>query len=442
MLSPPYSFPIFGRCASIHSRLTIPKMANCPLRAAALASPHFPALQTADGTLSFSELDRLVDKTAATLSLREGERLAVLLPTGIQFLAHLFAAIRLGAAFCPLSPRLPPRELTAALQRLAPTAFVSSDGVKILPSTAKSPPSSFLLFTSGSSGMPKIAILTLEHLLASARAAVHFLSLQSNDRWLLSLPLHHVGGLGILFRCLLARAVITLQPSDPFITHLSYVPTQLYRAWPIYPQLRAILLGGAPICNIPQELPIISTYGMTETSSLVLARKNSAHFLGFPLRGRELKLAEDGELLVRGNTVFQGYLNEPSPFDADGWFPTKDLAVFDPQEGFAIAGRKDNQFISGGENIQPEEIERALLQHPAVLEVIIAPKADPEFGFRPVAYVRSVDETFDLNTMQRFLLDRLPKYKIPIALFSLPETALKPSRKGIFEMVNNKNLIG
>jgi len=362
--------------------------------------------------------------------LKAGDRLAVLLPTSLQFLALLFASIRIGAVFCPLNLRNPVAELENQLSLLSPKLFISQEGCQERVSPfIPLPPSSFLLFTSGTSGRPKIASLTLENLLASAKSAAMRCNLCQEDGWLLSLPLFHVGGLGVVFRCLVAGAKIILEPSKE-VTHVSYVPTQLYRAWPVYPRLKCILLGGGPISEIPPKLPIITSYALTETSSLFLAN-------GFPLPGKEIELRE-GEIFVKGDSLFQGYFNGQKVEMHKGWFGTKDLGRFDPKTGYSIIGRKDNLFISGGENIQPEEIEKEILKIPEIIEAIVAPKQDPEFGSRPVAWIRSVCP-INAEMLSKNLAERLPKYKIPILFFNLDEvgvSGIKISRKKIFDMTN------
>jgi O-succinylbenzoic acid--CoA ligase len=208
------------------------------------------------------------------------------------------------------------------------------------------------------------------------------------------------------------------------LTHMSAVPTQLYRAWPIAKTLRCLLLGGAPIHDPPKELPIVTSYGMTETASLVLAD-------GKPLDGKEVKLV-NGEIYVRGDSLFDGYFGQPKRNPLD-WFPTKDLGFLDEEGRFVIAGRKDNQFICGGENIQPEEIEKALLQYPGVIDALVVPKLDPEYGAKPLAFIRCVAQIPTLSSIQQFLKDKLPKYKIPIALEELLESSFKLERKKYVE---------
>lgn len=359
-----------------------------------------------------SELERL--------GLRRGERIAIDL--SVETLPLALAALKLGALVCPMSPRLAPLERTKRLERLAPRFVVSAETIEERPATPKALDGpGFLLFTSGTTAEPKIAVLPLDRVLHSAQVAAHALELRDGDEWLLSLPLHHVGGLGIVFRCLVADAKLSTRGRT--YTHMSCVPTQLYRAWPASKRLKCLLLGGAPIRDVPSALPVVTSYGMTETSSLIIAD-------GKLLPGAEARIAEDGELLVRGKTLFSGYWTGTrleTPFDETGWFATGDLAVWSPTSGYSIVGRKDNQFISGGENIQPEEIERALCEHPAVLDVVVVPREDAEWGARPVAFVRS-REKVTLEELRAFLGERLARYKLPVALFELPEMEGKAPR--------------
>jgi len=374
---------------------------------------------------------------AAFANINPGDRVAAYLPTGPQLVNLLITCLEIGAVFCPLNVRLPPAALEEQLRTLQPKFIFSSSGCETRPSpNAPLLPSSLLLFTSGSSGHPKLVSISHASFLASAKSANAACDLQPGDGWRLSLPMHHVSGLSIVFRCLLAGASIIFDDKDPSITHLSCVPAQLYSAWPIYPKLRCVLLGGGPIHDVPAKLPCLVSYGMTETASLFLAG-SSPHKLQ-PLPNKEAKLSPEGELLVRGDSLFEGYWDGQAmhtPFDADGWFATKDLARFDPALGFTIVGRKDNQFISGGENIQPEEIEAELRKLPGILEALVGPRHHEKFGMRPIAFLSMREGApIDATSIQRSLAERLPKVKIPDALFPLDELTigLKRNRKKIF----------
>lgn len=256
----------------------------------------------------------------------------------------------------------------------------------------------------------------MEQLIQNAQDVIRTIGLKPNDQWKLSLPLHHVGGLGILFRCILARATLVLGESLD-ITHLSCIPTHLYRATPIYKKLKCILLGGAPLPNFPKYLPIFTTYGLTEMGSTVTINQTV-------LPHRQAMVKEDGEILVQGPTLFHGYYNQPPQ---KGWFPTGDLGRWSNNQ-LEIIGRKDWMFISGGENIQPEEIEQHLIEHPMVRVAAVLAVDDPEFGKRPIAVIQG-NPSFTFKKMQSFLEERIPKFKVPIRLFFIREMPLLPNDK-------------
>ncbi len=283
------------------------------------------------------------------------------------------------------------------------------------------PSSGILISTSGSSGIPKRAHLTYENLFISWAFSHPDLVLTPNDHYLLSVPLYHISGLSILTRCHFSKANIVLPDSgnDSKVTHISFVPTQLKRFLENpkkYPNLKAILVGGAPIpyslCKEAYDkgFPIYITYGMTEMSSQIATQKfcpKKGIAFGKPLPERNLKIV-NSEIYVSGKTVFKGYHNLPSPF-IEGWLPTKDLGKIGPN-GLEIIGRKDSMFISGGENIHPEEIELALLSHPKIKRAKVSSRQDIEFGARPVATIETV---LQKEEIKEYLMSLLPKFKIP-----------------------------
>jgi o-succinylbenzoate---CoA ligase len=214
------------------------------------------------------------------------------------------------------------------------------------------------------------------------------------------------------------------------ISHLSWVPTQLLRHLQNpspAPRLKQILLGGGPI---PPHLllpTVAPTYGMTEMSSQIAT-------FGKPLPGTELKLFGDGEIGVRGPTLFQGYWNRQTglslPLTPDGWFMTKDIGRWE-KDRLVIVGRKDNLFISGGENIQPEEIELELLALPHIEQAVVVPISDPEFGERPVAFVTTAH--LQTGAILSHLKAKLPSYKLPLRIFPL-DIGIKPNRPALKQL--------
>ena len=361
-----------------------------------------------------------------------GDRIGALSSSTPQFVSLFFAAWHLGAVLCPLSPRIPPAQLESHLDRLDVKLFFNGS---VRPTRYPPlPHPGVLLFTSGSTGVPKIAYLSLDNLLANARGAIEVLDIRENDRYLLNLPLHHVGGIAVVLRSMLARAHCIFDPSDPEITHLSAVPTQLYRACPYYKKLRCLLIGGAPITSWPEHLPCFFSYGLTEMGSLAAIASPGAPYR--PLPSTQIQLKDDGEILVRGESLFQGYWQGGAP---EEWFATGDVGSID-RDGFRISGRKDWQFISGGENIQPEEIEAHLLSLPGILEAAVIPMPDPEFGMRPAAFLKASAITPD--EIREALAKRLPKFKLPVSftfLEELPKNGLKIDRITLFSHINKKS---
>lgn len=421
---------------------------NCPLTTSSTRAPVESAIFMSGHTLSFSQLDQMATNWTKRLSaygVGEGDRVAFFLPPSPELIALFFAIWRTGASFCPLNLKLPADRIPLALDRLDAKLFIQESKIieRAAVKNASIPPSAFL-FTSGSTGTPKIAILPRDILLANALNALPTLNLQSGDRWLMSLPLYHVGGLGLVLRSILARATLSFDDRDEKITHLSCVPTHLYRATPVYTYLKCLLLGGAPISIYPEKLPVFLTYGLTEMGSIVAAKMRPERiegrwYLGQPLPGREVRISHDGEILVRGKTLFLGYWSSGKieyPFDREGWFATGDLGCIDPKNGLSIFGRKDWMFISGGENIQPEEIETELLRIPDILEAVVISIDNPEFGKRPIALIKTTNPSCDFENMRKALSKQLPKYKIPIAFYKvseIPKNGLKIDRMKIFE---------
>ncbi|RLM27824.1 o-succinylbenzoate--CoA ligase [Brenneria alni] len=297
-----------------------------------------------------------------------------------------------------------------------------------------------LTLTSGSSGMPKAAAHTFAAHLASAQGVLQMMAFAADDSWLLSLPLFHVSGQGIVWRWLASGAAIVVRVNQPLAsalqgcTHASLVPTQLWRLLSqnrVPATLKAVLLGGA---TIPQALTRQAEdrgvscwcgYGLTELASTVCAKRADGRAgVGLPLRGREIRLMGE-EVLLRGSTLACGYWRDGRLFplvDEDGWFHTRDRGSFKDGE-WHILGRLDNLFFSGGEGIQPENIESLLLTHPDVQQACVVPVDDVEFGQRPVVVIEITGTTV-LDDIRDWLLPQLAGFQRPVAYYRLPE-ALK-----------------
>jgi O-succinylbenzoic acid--CoA ligase len=356
-------------------------------------------------------------------------KITFLAESSIPSLETLMSIWEQGAIACPINPRIPLQKRNEMQKRVLNSPLNNPEGLAAL------------LFTSGSSGTPKIAGISHRSLLRNAIGAVQTLGLDQEDYWHLSLPLYHVGGIGTIIRCLLARAKVGIDGRKASL--LSLVPTQLYRMLknndPILRNKKAIIVGGAPIPEnllneaIERGLHVLTTWGMTETCSMMTLN-------GYVLPGREIKLSEDGEILVRGDILFEGYLQENGtffrPMTKDGWFATGDLGIFESGR-LQIKGRKDRLFIAYGENVQPEEIEKEILKIPGILQAIVVAISDPEAGALPIAFVEAEGDLKE-DMWRSILKERLPSFKVPRRFLRLESFyGLKPNREQLARIAAN-----
>jgi O-succinylbenzoic acid--CoA ligase len=475
----------------------IPNLAQLAERAR--TSGDRPALFAAGRRIDYCELASRVSETDRGLEALEvgsGDIVAVLLENGLAFAEILHAIAQRGATLLPLNARLAPRELAFQLEEsgarilihdsgtLAELAAQSAaridpgrtlDRIEVAPgvapalasvaairakSAAERPPvdpahTFVLIYTSGTTGSPKGALLSHRNLFWNAIGSAIHLGVMPADRWLVCMPLFHVGGLSILLRsALYGSAAILHERFDPdavnraldeeAVTLVSWVPTMLERVLAARGgrraphALRCVLLGGGPApCGLierarSQGFPIATTYGLTEASSQVATQLptcvasesasgmraifgvqlNTIDADGKSVRGRP------GEILVRGPTVMEGYWNRPLESERalrGGWLHTGDIGVLDSAGVLEVLERRCDLIISGGENIYPTEIERVLLEHPAVREAAVAGRADAQYGQRPIAWlVVAPGQQLDPAEIRRFCADRLAAYKIPI----------------------------
>ena len=308
-----------------------------------------------------------------------------------------------------------------------------------------------ILFTSGSTGSPKAVAHRHSQHLASAQGLLEVIQFGHQDTWLLSLPLYHVSGLAIVYRWLLAGAILKigqgkLEEDIQGVTHASLVVTQLKRLLVSERtlELTHVLLGGS---HIPQELALqaqangIETwigYGLTEAASTVTAKQvDQLTTVGRVLANRKIQL-RDQRILIGGSTLAAGYFYQgelSKLVDQQGWFDSKDLGQWQNGE-LRIIGRADNQFISGGENIHCEEIEAALNQIESVIQAIVVPVPDMEFGHRPVAVLQT-DTLLSASQYNQCLEQRLQKFKWPIRYYLMPPDVLTSGIKVSRQAVKN-----
>jgi len=489
-----------------------------PLAARAAATPERAALVDAASGEAWTYAD--LDSSAAALAARlaaagveEDDTVGILLETSVDAIEVVHAVFRAGATLAPLGVRLAPTELTgrigtAGVDHLicaagtAETARAATadlpvralsieptDGVSPVVDIAEahgasdpmaSPPASWkpgdrmvVAFTSGTTGSPKAVGLTAGNLSSSAVASAFRLGVVPSDRWLLVLPIHHMGGLAPVVRsALYGTAVVVQEGFEPErlaratrehdATGVSLVPTMLRRVFdtgaPLSDSLRFVLLGGA---SAPPDLverceqrgvPVYPTYGMTETASQVATATPREAFehegtVGRPLLGTEVTIVggdgteqpadEAGEIVVSGPTVTPGYPSgsedrdeedgtdpsdggrEPGPVFGPRGFHTGDVGYRDASGRLWVTGRVDDLIVTGGENVSPGEVETVLRDHPAVQDVAVVGLDDPEWGERIGALVVPADddlvETGELDTAQlrSFFRERAADFKRP-----------------------------
>jgi O-succinylbenzoic acid--CoA ligase len=250
-----------------------------------------------------------------------------------------------------------------------------------------------VVFTSGTTGKSKACLLPISRLILNAEMSNQNIKLCEEDEWILNLPLFHVGGLGIVFRTWISGARLTLSETAQ-TTHQSLVPTQLYRMLPNLPRRKVFLIGGGRLSSTVLDqclslgAPLYKTYGMTEAASQITTTRPGAGLdqlnglSGFPLQGVELKF-KDQRIHVKSPSLMTGYLGEPP---IDEWHVTADLGRM-TDNGIEVIGRWDRAFKSAGELIQPENIEKELLNLPGVLQAHVEGIKDNEFENIVCAYV-------------------------------------------------------
>lgn len=430
-------------------------MNNWPWRVWAEQTPFRVALKTHEMAWCWRDLQQRVDSLAAGFiqqGVGAGTNVVLRSKNSPDALLAYLALLQTGACLLPLNPQLP-FALCAQLLPSLDIAFVLdlSDlpheyslpalelrhvGTGDNASTWQPQRLATLTLTSGSSGLPKAAAHSAQAHLASAEGVLGLIPFTQGDSWLLSLPLFHVSGQGIIWRWLTAGATLVLSNGESLETalencsHASLVPTQLWRLLqqPSLPaKLQDVLLGGA---HIPLELTEQAEragircwcgYGMTETASTVTAKRaDGTQGVGHALEGKDVMLV-DNEVLIRTPSLAAGYWKHGklTPLtDAEGWFHTRDRGEWQGDELF-IAGRLDNLFFSAGEGIQPEDIERVLQSHPQVERVFVLPINDVEFGQRPVALVDSHAEV-SFEHLAQWVQEKLARFQQPVRYYALP----------------------
>jgi malonyl-CoA/methylmalonyl-CoA synthetase len=427
-----------------------------------------PTLRVGDVELSRDQLRARVEAVAgglSTLGIARGSMVSIYAPNSPQWITAYLGTIYVGATVNAINPAYRQEELRHILADASPSLVITDEAGQRLvrtvsPTTATAlihelphadPPArqdinpedpALLLYTSGTTGKPKGALLDHGNMLAQARGVVEAWRWGRGDRLVHALPLFHVHGLGIAFHgTLVAGASMTLIPFSPeaVVAELQRDGTMFFGVPAMYQRLvehleqhpadlkhvRLFVAGSAPLPpalfeRAAQALgqPVLERYGITEGGIVVSNPYDGPRQpgrVGYPLPGVEVRLGDKSEVLLRGGQVFSGYWhNEAATREvlADGWLHTGDIGEIGDDGTLAIRGRLKELIITGGFNVYPREVELVLEQHPLVAEVAVVGIPSERWGEEVTAFVVA-REPVKPEELIAFARERLSTYKCP-----------------------------
>ncbi|MDQ0268835.1 fatty acid--CoA ligase family protein [Cytobacillus purgationiresistens] len=481
---------------------------------------HKTAYYFMDQSSTYAELDASVTKFASGLSsigIKEGDNVALLLGNTPQFVIGLYGAMRLGAKVIPINPIYTPDEigyilnngdvkaiimldllvpLAEKIHGLLPkvehyivcetpqgqeagqdaselsvfskmksfTQLVLSGDLDFKGPELEEDETAIILYTSGTTGKPKGAMLTHRNLYSNAKDVSDYLHITEDDRVVTTLPMFHVFCLTVALNAPLMNGGTILidprfSPKEIFRLAEEYKPTvfagvpTMYNFLYQYPEgnaeafssFRLCISGGAsmPVAllqNFEKKFNVLVSegYGLSEASPVTcfnpLDRPRKAGSIGRSIMnvankvvnelGEELPVGEVGELIVQGPNVMKGYYNMPEETAAtikDGWLYTGDLARKDEEDYFYIVDRKKDMIIVGGYNVYPREVEEVFYNHPEIVEAAVLGVPDPNTGEAVKCYVVSKNPNLTKEDLLDYSKERLAKYKVPSSIEFLEE---------------------
>lgn len=463
-----------------------------------MQNPKSKAIISSSVNYTFEEFKQIVLNTASYFqdrNISSGDRIAIYGQNDIDYVVNILALWQISAVPVPLNTRLNESELdelikfancSHVLARKDFAGQLKSIHEKIIEypfeirtnhnfsgsKNINSEDPAVIIFTSGSTSKSKGIILSYKSLFNSALNSNQLLRYTHSDRWLASLPFYHVGGFSIISRALVFRIPLIMPDSlsiDDLInainkyqpTFISLVAAQLKiivdEGIRPNPELKNCLIGGGfseiEILKSAYELgwPVNVVYGSTETSSFVTALlkdeliiKPNSVGRAVPTNkiqivddeGNELKPFEVGEVTVQSNAFMLDYLNsdETSEVIKDGFYNTGDIGFIDDDGYLFIHGRKNYLISSGGENVNPVEVEKALLMQPSISEAVVFPLKDKHWGeiIAAAVVLKKGSSELTYEEIKLFLLENLSGFKIPKRIFfesQLPKTELGKIQK-------------
>jgi len=466
--------------------------------------------------LTYRELNEQVSMLAKGLKangIKRGEHIGVSLQNSIQFIVAYYAIARIGAAFVPVNPYFKEKEAEqvinqsdvtvlfcdAARQYQKICAKINDFKLKIAvgftapgfksfedfllgvdeDEVVHEPPKNDLaaiMYTSGTTGQPKGAMLTHKNLLSSTMEAGHRMQVTEEDVFIIPSPLFHIFGVTFILRALISGGKLVLMRKYSVTNTLKLIEQEKVTVHPGVPTMFNLELNSPDIdkydlsslriagevAAAPSSIELINqirtkmncdvliAYGMTETSATVTitsledSDEIRAKTVGKTIRGTEIKIVDEaknecgcgevGEIVCRGPGVTRGYYKMPEEtekvIDAEGWFYTGDLAAKDESGYIKVVGRKSDTVISGGFNVYPKELEGALHEYDGIADAAIVGIPDPLLGEAVVAcIVKQNDADLHVSELEEYMKKHFVKYKLPKYYLFLEELPVMPSGK-------------
>jgi O-succinylbenzoic acid--CoA ligase len=435
-------------------------------------------------SIEFPDLTKTISTTASYLlqnGVNPNDRIALLSNNSIEYVISIYALWRIDAIPVPINTRLKKNEIVEIFGNSECSVLIRSSefqdlifdfptlemkiGKKKDVLNYKNNPSpndsAVIIHTSGSSGKPKGVEITNSNLYQSFLSETESFNFTSDDRFLATLPFYHIGGFAIINRALLSGGTLIIPKSlkqndivksmkNYDTTVVSLVPTMIKRMIEsgIKPNsnLRTLFLGGGPSSDeliasaFQNNWPIVKVYGSSETTAMVTAcfgdeLKQNPASAGRALSNVEIKILDEsrivqnknivGEIAIKSPKSAKGYINNSKQWKAkihEGFYLTGDYGFIDSENRLFVVSRRTDLIVSGGENINPHEVEIVLLKHSQIEDAILFAKEDNEWGEIPVAAIVLAEES-KLNESQinAYLKENIASYKIPKKYYFLKE---------------------
>ncbi|WP_048749096.1 long-chain-fatty-acid--CoA ligase [Paenibacillus sp. P22] len=489
------------------------------LENSAASHPLRPAYVWGGRETSYSELMDQVMRCASGLAshgIVKGDKVVLLLGNSPDFVIAYYGILRIGAVAVPVNPTYTPEEIAYVLDNSRARAVIAAaplepvfhalrprlpelklvvlteagtswdelldaGGGNIESAYIKDDDTAVILYTSGTTGKPKGAMLSHRNLATNAESVHSMFKINHEDRAVVVLPMFHIYSMTVCVNAPLAvgAALIIMprfQPAEVIrtiredrATMFSGVPT-MYSFLLQFPGASAADFAGIRLCSsggasLPLEVlnrfeekfqtVIYEGYGLSEASPVTAfnplggIRKPGSIGVDIPnvinkvvdSEGREVPRGEVGELIAQGPNIMQGYLGMPEATAAtlrDGWLYTGDMARMDEEGYIFIVDRKKDMINVGGFNVYPREVEEVIYQHPAVFEAAVVGVPDEVFGERVKAFVVRSDESLSVEDLLAFCQSRLVKYKIPTIVEFLAELPKNSSGKTLRRALREK----